>query len=260
MLRHGYSPVTVDDRAPRPHEREWRHPSEISAEHRIVFAAEQPSRRLRTAAITSGMVVVIAAVVIGIVIASAPAGPEVASVRRAERPDGTAPASVVAVPIRSASGGVAAMTVTGLAVADARDGTLDGRAVVDLHGGGRVEARRLWADQRIAIVATSPVGADAGASDLHPIPAGEPLPVGTPGDEMSDVTLLGDHPDPLLSRLDRVEAFAEPLDGIDWSSVAEGTPVVDGDGVLVGLCSPHDTGVDLVAFSADAIAATSADR
>lgn len=256
MLRRGYSPVTVDSPAPRPHERDWRHPSEISAEHRIVFAAEPPSRRLRTAAIVSGSVAVAAAVAVGAIIATAPAGPQVAQVRRAERPAATDPADVVAVPIRSGSGSVAAMTVTGMAVADALDGTTDGRADVTLHGGGRVEVRRIWSDQRIVIVATD-TPAHSGAP---PIAVYEPL--ATASDEVATlaVTLAGDHPPSLVEHLDRVAAFAEPLDGMDWSSVIEGTPVVDAEGNLVGLCSPHDSGVDLLAFSPDAIAATAVDR
>ena len=255
MLRHGYSPVTVDSRAPRPHERDWRHPSEISAEHRIVFAAEPPSRRLRTAAIVSGTVAVTAAVAVGAIIATAPTGPQVAQVRRAERPAAAEPAEVVAVPIRSGSGSVAAMTVTGMALADALDGTTDGRAVVTLHGGGRVEARRVWSDQRIVIVATDPTATTAAAVDLY-----EPLATAPDDASTLSVSLDGDHPASLVEHLDRVAAFAEPLTGMDWSSVAEGTPVVDAEGHLIGLCSPHDSGVDLLAFSPDAIAATAVDR
>ncbi|MEY2974581.1 MAG: hypothetical protein RIR49_1001 [Actinomycetota bacterium] len=220
-----------------------------------MFAAEQPSRRLRTAAITAGMAVVVSAVVTGIVIASTSAGPEVASTRSADRTTPVVPTSVVAVPIGAAGDRLAAMTVTGLAVADARDGTIDGRAVVELHGGGRVEARRVWSDQRIVLVSTSPVTPE-NADDA----GWDPLEIRSTDGEVVDVALLGDHPDPLRSRLDRIEAFTEPLEGVDWSSVAEGTPVVDGEGMLIGLCSPHGTGVDLLALSDDAIAATSIDR
>ena len=221
-----------------------------------MFAAEPPSRRLRTAAIVSGTVAVTAAVAIGAIIATAPTGPQVAQVRRAERPAEPDPTSVVAVPIRSASGSVAAMTVTGMAVADAVDGSTDGRAIVTLLGGGKVEVRRVWSDQRIVIVATEPTAAtDASSVDVY-----EPL--ATAPDDISAlaVTLDGEHPTSLLQHLDRVAAFAEPLTGMDWSSVAEGTPVVDAEGNLVGLCSPHDSGVDLLAFSPDAIAATAVDR
>jgi hypothetical protein len=257
MLRHGYSPVTVDDRAPRPHERDWRHPSEISAEHRIVFAAEPPSRRLRAAAIVSGTTAVIVAIAIGIVIASAPTGPEVATVRSADRQPTDRRADIVAVPINTPTGDIAAMTVTGLAAADAGDGSIDGRAVVDLHGGGRVEARRLWSDQRIVIVATSPVESTAERTPTFVV---EPLVVESADASSMTVALHGEHPESLVTRLDRVAAFADPIDGIDLSSVADGTPVVDGDGTLVALCSPSGSGVELLAFSPDAVAATLAGR
>lgn len=220
-----------------------------------MFAAEPPSRRLRTAAIVSGTVAVVAAVAVGAIIATAPAGPQVAQVRRAARPVATEPAAVVAVPIRSGSGAVAAMTVTGMAVADAHDGTTDGRAVVTLHGGGRVEVRRVWSDQRIVIVTTEPT-----ATTVAPVDVYEPLATASVDVSSLSVSLDGDHPASLVEHLGRVAAFAEPLTGMDWSSVAEGTPVVDAEGHLIGLCSPHDSGVDLLAFSPDAIAATVVDR
>lgn len=56
------------DLVPPPHEREWRHPTEISAEHRIVFAAEPPSRRLRAAAFVVGFASLGAAVTAAIII------------------------------------------------------------------------------------------------------------------------------------------------------------------------------------------------
>jgi hypothetical protein len=49
------------DLIPPPHEREWRHPAEISAEHRILFAAEPPSRRLKVVALVIGACSLIAA-------------------------------------------------------------------------------------------------------------------------------------------------------------------------------------------------------
>lgn len=223
-----------------------------------MFAAEPPSRRLRVAAIVSGTAAVIAAIAVGIVIASAPTGPEVALVRSADRQPSGGSADVVAVPIQTPMGGVAAMTVTGLAAADAVDGSLDGRAVVDLHGGGRVEARRLWSDQRIAIVATSPIDPDG--ADTATTFVVQPLTVGSDDASSAAVSLHGDHPESLISRLDRVAAFADPIEGIDLSSVADGTPVVDGEGALVALCSPSGSRVDLVAFSPDAVSATVADR
>jgi hypothetical protein len=62
-----YSRLLVD-LVPPPHEREWRHPAEISAEHRIVFAAEPPSRRFRVVALVAGFTAVGTAVAAAIAI------------------------------------------------------------------------------------------------------------------------------------------------------------------------------------------------
>jgi len=58
------------DLVPPPHEREWRHPAEISAEHRIVFASEPPSRRLRISALITGVIAVTAAVVAAVIVSA----------------------------------------------------------------------------------------------------------------------------------------------------------------------------------------------
>ena len=58
------------DLVPPPHEREWRHPAEISAEHRIVFAAEPPSRRLRISALIPGVIAVTVAVVAAVIVSA----------------------------------------------------------------------------------------------------------------------------------------------------------------------------------------------
>jgi hypothetical protein len=70
IAHHSYYSRLFVDLVPPPHEREWRHPAEISAEHRIVFAAEPPSRRLRVAALVVGFAAVGAAVTAALIINS----------------------------------------------------------------------------------------------------------------------------------------------------------------------------------------------
>jgi hypothetical protein len=130
MLHNGYSPVTVERQPPPPHEREWRHPAEISAEHRIVFAHEPPSRRLRLAALTSAMLAVVMIGVAGWFVVSSSVGPEVAAVRQRT----VATPTVIAVPV-DLERHTALVTTRGMTHADGSDGVTDGRATVALPDG-----------------------------------------------------------------------------------------------------------------------------
>lgn len=122
--------MTVERQPPPPHEREWRHPAEISAEHRIVFAHEPPSRRLRVAALTSALIALVMVGVAGWLVVSSSVGPEVATARRRTVAD----PSVIAVPV-DLDRHTALVTTRGMTQADESDGVTDGRATVALPDG-----------------------------------------------------------------------------------------------------------------------------
>lgn len=223
-LHTDYSPVTVD-RPPPPHEREWRHPAEISAEHRIVFAAEPPSRRLRTAALGSAGLafVLIGALSLYLIVDSV--GPEVATtVRLANRQP-----TVMAIPVDSTED-VALVSARGMAIADSADGVADGMGMVSLPDGRRVEAEGRQTTGDLVIVS---INASGGARYTAMAPSTD-----------MTMTLDGEHPPELMARLVSKRSFEE-LSSVP-ASIVDGTPVLDNAGNLIGLCSPHPDGIDLL--------------
>lgn len=56
---HGYDLAFVERAPLPPHERSWRHPSEIAADTRREITAEQPSRSTRTAALLGGTATIV---------------------------------------------------------------------------------------------------------------------------------------------------------------------------------------------------------
>jgi len=225
--------VTVDKPTPPPHEREWRHPAEISAEHRIVFAAEPPSRRLRAAAVISSALACIGIGLAAWLVATGSTGPEVGiSSRSAQRP------MVVAVPVDAAAG-VAVLTWRGMARADGADGEADGVASVSLLDGTRIEVRHRSSVGDLVVVSID-------GDNTEPFTAIAPL-------NDTAMSIVGNHPDSLSKRLVDVESFAELSSAP--ASIVDGTPVLDTDGHLIGLCSPHADGVDLILIDEAVLAA-----
>ena len=217
--------MTVDKPTPPPHEREWRHPAEISAEHRIVFAAEPPSRRLRAAAVISSALACIGIGLAAWLVATGSTGPEVGiSSRRAQRQ-----ATVFAIPVDTAPG-VALTTRRGMAGADGADGTADGIASVSLIDGTRVEVRHQQSIGNLVVVTIE-------SDDVAAFTA-------IAASNTTTMTIVGNHPDSLIERLGNRESFAALTS--PPSSISDGTPVVDAQGHLIGLCSPHTGGVDLI--------------
>lgn len=179
MLHNGYSPVTVERQPPPPHEREWRHPAEISAEHRIVFAHEPPSRRLRVAALTSVAIALVTIGVAGWFVVSSSVGPEVATARRRT----AATPTVIAVPV-DLERHTALVTTRGMTQADGSDGVTDGHATLALPDGRPVVVHHVSQVGDITIVEVDidePSQFITIAKEVStPIPAPEVIVDGTP--------------------------------------------------------------------------------
>ena len=233
-----------------PHERTWRHPSELAFEEREAARSESAPSATRFAALATGAfgllvlgVLVFAvtpnqgAAPLAITATTTPAAPATdapvtisaargslaSSVRRPQPPDAVAMATPV---------GDGRQALVTRAAAAGTDGELLDVMVPQgqLVGGRLVEPRGdtyvIELDER---------------HDPHPI--ADEMPA---GDEI--VTVLTDPP---------VEVALDDLAELD---VGEGTPVLDTDGELVGLCSHDGEETRLIEVSATPAAATNADR
>lgn len=213
-----------------PHERPWRHPSELAAADRAAFAAEPPSRRLRVVALFAGAgaAIVLIALVIGITPWRAANGPESATdaalaARTAAEMPLLAPRAQwghpQVVPIRvDWSSGQSAI----LAVADAQmlrsmyaDLAIETRIVVQIVGGPVIfaEVIDLGSDERPAILRLDDSDEPITGFAVAPDPPGS----------FDDVTILID--DPVTMEYRFFFNIALPA----------GTAVIDEQGRLVGL-------------------------
>lgn len=213
-----------------PHERPWRHPSELAAADRAAFAAEPPSRRLRLVALLGGAAAAI--IVIATVVTVTPwrgtngsAGTDDAAtaMRTAAEMPLLAPRSEwghpLVVPISVAwTSGESAL----LAVADAQmlrsmyvDLAPETRIVVQLIDGPVVfaEVLDLGGDERPAILRLDPTPETIQGYVVAP----------DPPDAFDDITILIDDPVTMEFR------FFVNIE------VPAGTAVIDEQGRLIGL-------------------------
>jgi hypothetical protein len=216
-----------------PHERTWRHPSEIAAEERKRAVLEAMSPSAKALALTWGTLGVVSVGVL--VLMAAPGRTDIGNVARPDAslvaaaqlslaPIAPTVVQAVATPIRAADGAITSRlaVVTAGDLADGPDGSRDGddRAVPD--PGSPVE---------VAV----PSGRTHTAVIL---------------DQLGDAVIVRlEHDEPGLSirsappsANETVTVLASPplvvaLDDLDTLDVAEGTAVVDGAGELVGLCT-----------------------
>jgi hypothetical protein len=260
------------DRAPLPpHERSWRHPSEIAAEERAALQAESISTPTRAVAITSGMMGLLAVGLLVFVMSprqhdqpiaiSATTAPDAAL--RASSPAqaslATAPAAIrtpTAVgrwrgPTERPS--AATEVVLATPIGDGHQAVLT-RDAVGRVDGGEIEVRLpsgdtlaaeivAMSDDMVVVALASPV---AGHDIADEVPAATDI-----------VTMLASPP--VTVAFDHVDEMAQEL------AVDEGTAVLDDDGDLIALCSRDDDGesatmVDVSRAFEQLDAATTGDR
>ncbi|MFP5487391.1 MAG: hypothetical protein ACLGHQ_03690, partial [Acidimicrobiia bacterium] len=223
-----------------PHERTWRHPSELAAEEHAVARAETTGVTTRAFAFTSGSLGLLAVGLLMLAVSpdrsSAPVAIS-ATTTPVERPTSV-------VPTASAS---------------------NGSGPVALRGRPDVLATPLG-DGRFAVVTAADLAEDGDAAHI-----GATVDVGVPSGRTVGAVVVAHGGDAVLVELDRPEpghavarvqpaghevvtVLAEPpvtivLDDLPRLQVEEGTAVLDDTGELVGLCSQDDDATRLVLVS-----------
>ncbi|HZB40963.1 MAG TPA: hypothetical protein VE487_08360 [Ilumatobacter sp.] len=216
-----------------PHERTWRHPSEVAAAERHAIRHTVVQRSTRSFAIATGSVGLVAVAIL-MVMMTPPAQDSPVAVSATTSPSppfsttpstpaeasgrATAPVAARAIPRALATpigdGRLALMTAPGSSIR--RGAQLD----VQLTNGPVVTAVVNATAAGVVVVSIASV------ADGHEIAAGQP-----DADEI--VTVLAEPPVTI--------AFA----ALTMLHAEEGTPVLDGDGELIGLCSQrHGAGDD----------------
>jgi hypothetical protein len=259
VLRLHYDLGSVERGPIPPHERTWRHPSEIAAEERAVLRAEAAAPSTRVFALTTGTIGLLAVGVLILTVSprqqespiaisatttpldADPAGTTgvgdtpraltVLSSTVATRPARLteATAGALATPIGDGSFAL----VTGRSLAGRAESNVD----VRLADGRVTEAEVVAGDDQVVVVAL------AAAAPGHAIARHRP-------DDGDMVTVMVEPP--------VVVAYAD----VDTVAVHEGTAVLNDEGAVVALCSRARSGrgIELLEVTAAVAGATSADR
>jgi hypothetical protein len=232
-----------------PHERTWRHPSELAAEERALIVAEPSPRGARFLALATGTLGLLAVGLLMITITP-------------QRTDSPILLSASTTPIATAQG--AGRSAAAAIVPAATEAV-----------GLRSESARVLAtpigDGRFALVTReSLAGSDDTVIDVR-LPSGQ-MSAGsivTASEDAVVVALAVTEPGHAIASdrpgdRDMVTVMATPpitvaYDDVDTLAVEEGTAVVDDDGNLVGICSRRSGSrhVRLIEVSAELDAATS---
>lgn len=226
MLLLHYDLTFVEHGPLPPHERMWRHPSELAAHDHAVARAETTSAATRVFALTSGTLGLIA---VGLLV-------------------------LAITPERSAA--PIAISATTTPVATGVDHSISGApesTAVGLRNRPEAMATPIG-EGRLAVVTAAGLGATPGASRV-----GDAVEVAVPSGRMHAARIVGRAGDTVVVELERTEpgmqvadehpggheivtVLARPpitivLDQLATLDVEEGTAVLDDDGDLVGLCS-----------------------
>ena len=228
-----------------PHERTWRHPSELAAEERALIVAEPSSRNARILALTTGTLGLLAVGLVLITITP-------------KRVDSPIALSASTTPARVASGAPAAIASS-----------------VSDRSGLRSETASVLAtpigDGRFALVTRASVSGSSDTVIDVRLPSGRTSAgsIVTASNGAVVVALESSEPGHEIAThrpadRDMVTVMASPpitvaYDDVDTLAVDEGTAVIDDDGHLVGLCSRRDgsRNVRLIEVSAELDDATS---
>ncbi|MCU0260663.1 MAG: hypothetical protein MUE78_06560 [Ilumatobacteraceae bacterium] len=202
-----------------PHERPWRHPSEVAAAASEVMRREPAPAHVRTVAAVTGLggLLVIALVVLAVT----PRGDTDPELAGGEAARVTAePAALTLAPATGTSTRPLATPVgDGLALAPAEPFDGIDRRVVDLPDGSRVTADVV---ERVDDVVVLQLAGDGG----------EPFPVADRAAGRAE-PVQAITPDPVDTTLGRIAEL----------DLAHGTPVVDLEGQLVAICDGSADGV-----------------
>jgi hypothetical protein len=261
VLRLHYDLASVERGPLPPHERTWRHPSELAAEERAAARAEAAAPSTRVFAITTGTIGLLA---VGVLILTV-------SPRRQESPIAiSATTSPVAATTAGSDGeGLRALAPAALS---STVSTRPGRLVE----GGRAEALATpIGDGRFAVVTGRALaGHDQPSVDVE-VASGRVVAaeiVSAADDHVVLVALADAEPGHSIARHrpeadDVVTVMASPpitvaYGDVDALDIDEGTAVLDVDGRLVGLCSRSRVGgrVHVLDVTESLSHATSADR
>jgi hypothetical protein len=246
-LRLHYDLLPVESAPIPPHERTWRHPSELAAQERALILAEPSPRGARALALTTGMLGLIAVGSLMIAITPRSSGAPVAliastapatSAQAIGRAASLAPSPTDRVGLRSEAADVLATPigdgrfalVTRASLADAEQSILD----------VRLPSGRTSAGSIVTAFGDTVVVAVMNIEPGHMIARDRPG-----GDDL--VTVMATPP------------IVVEFDDVDTLSVEEGTAVIDDAGELVGICSRHDDsdGVRLIEVNEELDDATS---
>lgn len=241
-----------------PHERTWRHPSELAAEERAELRAHAAAPSTRAFALTTGTLGLLA---VGLLILTV-------TPRRQESPIAvsatTTSAAVVAAEVDGSDPRPAALApafATRGSLGSAGESSPDGAAATPIGDGQLVVITRAAVD-----------GGDGDTVDLV-LPSGQPA-VGNVVHRTGDalvVAVVGDaEPGHAIARhrpheRDMVTVMASPpitvaYGDVDDLDVGEGTAVLDADGSLVAVCSKSGKGVRLIEITEEIAGATTAGR
>lgn len=231
MLRLHYDLSVVEYGPIPPHERTWRHPSELAAQEHAVARTETAPATTRVFAFTTGTLGLLA---VGLLIV-------------AMTPGGSEPP--VAVSATTTVAGDRSPTVTRAAATGPSVGE-----PIPLRGRPEAMATPIGAGQ-FAVVTAAGLATRAGAA----VVVGAAVEVEVPSGRMHAARVIGVAGDTVVVELERTEpgidlavdhpdgheivtVLTEPpvtivLDDLPMVEFDEGTAVLDGDGDLVGLCS-----------------------
>lgn len=241
-----------------PHERTWRHPSEVAAEERVLLTAESAAPSTRVLALTTGTFGLLAVAVLVLTVTPHRNEAPIAIGVTTSPVASVAPA-VASTPsdVRGIASGVAALSrplaLTGPAVDAIATPIESGRyAIVTLASARSAGDDELLVKLPSGRVATGTVVAVVGGAAV--VELGEP----EPGHRIARRRPAADAVVTVMSNPPVSIAYGE----VDTLSVLEGTAVLDAEGALVGVCG-HDrrTGrVVLIDVTAPLADATNADR
>lgn len=225
MLLLHYDLTFVEHGPLPPHERTWRHPSELAAHDHAVARAETTSAATRLFALTSGTLGLIA---VGLLV-------------------------LAITPERSAAPVAISATTTPAVVGVGQAAGAPASTVVGLRNRPEAMATPIG-EGRLAVVTAAGLGAAPGG-----LRVGEAVQVAVPSGRMHAARVVGRAGDTVVVELERTEpgmqvadehpgsheivtVMARPpvtivLDQLATLDVEEGTAVLDDDGDLVGLCS-----------------------
>ena len=223
-----------------PHERSWRHPSELAADETAELRAVEVPRSTRTFALATGTLGLVALGVFVLVMTPSRQGTPIAisaTTTAAAAPAGDGPSAPTVAAVRRP---VADVTTAALAT-PIGDGDY---AIVVRDSIDRSD------DEIVHVVLPSGRTASGSIVDENADTAVVQLSIAEPGHRIAErrprdhdvVTVLATPP---------VEVAFSDVDRLD---VAEGTAVVDADGDLIGLCSRRGNGTKVLMVDGDAAA------